>query len=134
MNEEVIISVGKTAAVSTTVDESNTARAVGSGSLNVFATPMMIALMERAACEVLSDVLETGQTSVGTQIEVSHTAASPPGSTITAAATIVNADGRKIEFTVTASDGVGEIGNGTHTRVIVDETKFMAKANEKIKR
>ena len=123
-----MITTGKTADVKATVHEGNTARAVGSGSLDVFATPMMIALMERAACEVLSDALETGQTSVGTQINVSHTAASPVGAVITATATITNADGRKIEFAVTANDDAGEIGNGTHTRVIVDEKKFMAKA------
>ena len=120
-------SVGKTAAVSTTVNENNTARAVGSGSLDVFATPMMIAQMERAACEVLSDALPAGQTSVGTQISVSHTAASPLGSTITATATIANVSGRKVEFSASASDGMGEIGSGTHTRFIVDEAKFMAK-------
>ncbi|MDR2137522.1 MAG: thioesterase family protein [Synergistaceae bacterium] len=123
--------IGKTAAASTTVDESNTARAVGSGSLDVFATPMMIALMERAACKALSDVLESGQTSVGTQIGVSHSAASPLGSSITATATITSFGGRKIEFAVAASDGVTEIGRGTHTRVIVDEAKFMTKAREK---
>ena len=126
-----MITIGKTAAIRTTVDENNTARAVGSGSLDVFATPMMIALMEGAACEALSDVLEAGQTSVGTHIDVSHTAASPLGSVITASATITGTSGRKIEFAVTASDGTGEIGNGTHIRFIVDETKFMAKVNER---
>ena len=126
-----MIVVGKTAAVSATVDESDTACAVGSGSLDVFATPMMIALMERAACEILSGALEAGQTSVGTQINVSHTAASPAGSKITAAATVTSVGGRKVEFAVTASDGTGEIGNGTHTRVIVDEAKFLAKLSGK---
>jgi predicted thioesterase len=113
-----------------TVNENNTARAVGSGSLDVFATPMMIALMERAACVILSDMLEEGQTSVGTQIIVSHTAASPIGAAITATATIASVDGRKIEFVVTVRDGVGEIGEGTHTRVIVDEAKFMVKVSK----
>ena len=126
-----MITIGKTAAVKATVDENNTARAVGSGNLDVFATPMMIALMERAACEALSGALEVGQTSVGTQINVSHTAASPPGSTVTATATVMGVSGRKIEFAVTAGDGAGEIGNGTHVRFIVDETKFMAKTNER---
>ena len=118
--------VGKTAAVSVTVNESNTARGVGSGSLDVFATPMMIALMERAACEALPEV-GPGKTSVGTWIGVSHTAATPLGSEVTATATVTNVDGRKIEFAVTAHDGTNEIGNGTHTRVVVDEAKFMAK-------
>jgi predicted thioesterase len=83
--------------------------------------------MERAACIVLSDALEEGQTSVGTQINVSHTSASPIGAEISAAATITGVSGRKIDFTVTARDGAEEIGSGTHTRVIVDEAKFMAK-------
>ena len=126
-----MIAIGKTAAVKTTVNESNTARAVGSGNLYVFATPMMIALMESAACEALSDALEAGQTSVGTQISVSHNAATPLGSIVTAAATITNVSGRKVEFAVTASDGKGEIGNGTHVRFIVDEAKFMAKLSER---
>ena len=128
------VAAGKTASVTATVNENNTARAVGSGSLDVFATPMMIALMERAACEVLSDALEAGKTSVGTQISVEHTAASPPGEAITAVATITGVNGRKIEFAVTAGDGKGEVGKGTHTRVVVDEAKFMekmAKASEK---
>ena len=128
-----MIAVGISAAASTTVNENNTARMVGSGSLNVFATPMMIELMECAACAVLSDALEAGQTSVGTEVNVSHTAASPLGATITAVATITSVNGRRIEFAVSANDGVDEIGNGTHTRVIVDETKFMSKVNEKIR-
>jgi len=126
-----MIIAGKTASVKTTVNESNTALAAGSGSLLVFATPMMVALMEKAACEALSDALEAGQASVGTQINVSHTAATPLGSVVTAAATVTGVSGRKVEFTVTARDDAGEIGNGTHVRFIVDETKFMAKVNEK---
>jgi len=126
-----MITIGKTASVKTTVNESNTARVVGSGSLCVFATPMMIALMEKAACEALSDALEAGQTSVGTQINVSHNAATPLGSVVTAVATITGAGGRKVEFEVTARDDAGEIGNGTHVRFIVDEAKFMTKINER---
>ena len=82
------IRLGKTASVTVTVDSSNTAKAVGSGSLDVFATPMMIALMEHAACEVLAGALDDGQTSVGTYISANHTAASPIGAKITATATI----------------------------------------------
>lgn len=123
--------IGKTASVSVAVTDSNTAKAVGSGSLDVFATPMMIALMERAACECLADVLNQEQTSVGTKIDVMHTAASPVGAEITAAATIENVAGRTIEFTVTANDGTGEIGKGKHTRVVVDAEKFALKAKKR---
>jgi len=122
-----MITIGKTAAIRTTVDENNTARAVGSGSLDVFATPMMIALMEQAACACVEDGLETGQTSVGTEANVSHIAASPIGAEITATATIEYVLGRRIGFVVTAYDKAGEIGKGKHTRVIVDAENFMKK-------
>jgi predicted thioesterase len=122
------IKLGKTAEASVTVNEGNTAKTIWSGSLDVFATPMMIALMEQAACECLTDCLETGQTSVGTEINVSHTAASPLGAKITATATIEAVSGRKVDFAVTASDGVGEIGKGKQTRAIVDVARFMKNA------
>jgi len=123
--------IGKTASVTTTVTENNTARAARSGSLDVFATPMMIALMEQAACECLANALTEGQTSVGTQANIVHTAASPVGAKITATAAVTGVDGRKIDFDVSASDGAGEIGKGTHSRFIVDAEKFMAKANSR---
>ena len=122
------LELGKVATVSVTVDESNTAKAVGSGSLDVFATPMMIALMEQAACEALSNTLQEGQTSVGTMINIEHIAASPIGAKITATATIELVLGRRIEFAVTASDETAEIGRGKHTRIIVDGSRFMKKA------
>ncbi|MCL2217099.1 MAG: thioesterase family protein [Defluviitaleaceae bacterium] len=118
---------GKTATATTTVSEKNTAKAVGSGNLDVFSTPMMIALMEQAACECLADILEPGQSSVGTQISVAHTAASPLGAKITATATITQAEGRKISFAISATDDTGEIGNGTHDRFIIDADRFMGK-------
>jgi predicted thioesterase len=121
------ITIGKIASVSVVVDNKNTAKTVGSGNLDVFATPMMIALMEKAACECLSDVLEAGQTSVGTHIDVSHIAASPIGAEIIATAAIEAASGRTIEFSVTASDGNKEIGSGKHTRVVIDAERFMGK-------
>ena len=115
----------KTATVTTIVDKTNTAIAAGSGNLDVFATPMMVALMERAACEVLRDALDEGQTSVGTFISVNHTAASPVGATITATATITSVSGRKVEFDLSANDENHTIGDGKHTRVIVDSKRFM---------
>jgi predicted thioesterase len=129
---ETKIILGKTVTVSAIVGGHNTARAVGSGSAEVFATPMMVALMERAAFAVLSDGLAAGQTSVGTHIDVSHDAASPLGAEISATATVTAISGRKIEFAVKANDNTGEIGRGTHTRVIVDEDKFMARAETRL--
>jgi len=123
--------VGKIATAQVVVTEKNTAKAVGSGNLNVFATPMMIALMEQAACECLADGLEAVQSSVGTQINVAHTAASPIGETITATATIDQIDGRKILFTVSAKDSKNEIGKGTHERFIIDAERFMSKLEQR---
>jgi len=122
---ETKLASGKSATVSATVTERDTANAVGSGSLDVFATPMMIALMERAACECLADCLYGGQTSVGTLINVEHVAASPVGAEVTATATIDSVLGRRVEFAVIANSGDRVIGKGKHTRVIVDVERFM---------
>ena len=126
-----MLAIGQTATVSTTVTDKNTAKAAGSGSLDVFATPMMVALMEKAACECLTSNLEATQTSVGTQISVAHTAASPLDAIIKATATITAVDGRKISFTVTACDELNEIGNGTHERFIVDSDRFMQRLEQR---
>ena len=119
--------MGKSAVVSTAVSEQNTAKTVGSGNLDVFSTPMMIALMEQAACECIAEGLEPGQTSVGTEISVAHTAASPLGAVIMARAIVEEVNGRKIAFKVIAKDEAKEIGVGTHSRVIIDAEKFMGK-------
>jgi predicted thioesterase len=121
------IFIGKTASVTTIVDATNTALAMKSGSLDVLATPSMIALMELAACVCLADGVDDGQTSVGTEINVRHVAASPVGAKITATATITEISGRRIEFEVIASDEKCEIGSGTHARVIVDTARFMGR-------
>ena len=121
------LTIGNTGTAKTVVNEKNTAKTVGSGSLDVFATPMMIALMEQAACDCLDGSLESGQSSVGTEINVAHTAASPLGADITATAVIDEVDGRKVLFTVIACDDKKEIGRGTHTRFLIDAEKFMSK-------
>jgi len=123
--------VGKIATAQVAVTEKNTAKAVGSGNLNVFATPMMIALMEQAACECLADDLTATQSSVGTQINVAHTAASPIGETIIATATIDQIDDRKVLFTVSARDSKNEIGKGTHERFVIDAERFMSKLEQR---
>jgi predicted thioesterase len=127
---ETKVTLGKTATVTETVDKTNTAKAVGSGSLDVFATPMMIALMERAAYKVLADALDEGQTSVGTSISVNHTAASPVGAKISATATITSVSGRKIVFELSANDENRSIGEGKHIRMIVDRKRFMERARK----
>ncbi|MCL2189086.1 MAG: thioesterase family protein [Defluviitaleaceae bacterium] len=118
---------GQTGTAATVVAATNTALAVKSGMLPVFSTPMMVALMEEAACNALQNDLEEGHTTVGTDIDVAHVAASPMGAKITATAEVTSVEGRKITFAVTACDDKHEIGAGTHTRVIIDTERFMAR-------
>lgn len=121
------ITVGMTGKAQTTVVESNAAAAVGSGLLPVFATPMMVALMENAAVNAIQSALDPSQGSVGTFIQTSHDAATPLGMTVTSVATVTAVDGRAITFDVEAFDAVGPIGKGTHKRFLIDNEKFMAK-------
>ena len=109
------------------VDNTNTAAALGSGDMDVFATPAMVALMENAAMNAVAPHLEQGQTTVGTQIFTSHIKASALGATISATATLTAVDGRSLTFAITAREGGKTIGEGTHTRFIVDRERFLAK-------
>lgn len=113
------------------VTQENTAAAVGSGSLPVFATPMMIALMEKAAVAALEGHLEEGQSSVGTRMDVSHDAPTPVGMRVWAEAELTAVEGRALTFAVAAFDAAGPIGKGVHTRFLIQKEKFMAKANGK---
>ena len=121
--------IGMSATATRVVDETMLAAAVGSGALNVFATPMMAAMMEEAACTVLAPFLEEGETTVGTELNIRHTAASPQGIRIIAEATITAVNGREISLDVTARDTVGEIGSGTHKRFVVDAARFQSKTD-----
>ena len=114
-----------------TVTREVTAKVVGSGMLDVFATPSMIALIEKAAAESVAPELDEGMTTVGTKLDVCHTAATPVGMTVTAETELVEIDGRRLVFTVRAVDEAGEIGHGTHERFIVNAEKFLAKTNAK---
>ena len=117
-----------------TVTEEKTAAAAGSGSLRVYATPAMIALMEHTALNSVAPELEDGMTTVGTKIDIVHTSASPVGSTITCESELTDVDRRRLVFSVTAYDDAGEIGKGTHERFIVDCEKFSAKAESKLQK
>lgn len=110
----------------------NTAAAVGSGMLEVFATPMMIALMEKTACESVAPYLEEGSGTVGTELNVKHVAATPIGMQVTCETELVEVDGRRLVFRVKASDEAGLIGEGTHERFIINNEKFQSKANGKL--
>ena len=111
----------------TVVNNNNTAKTLGSGDMDVFATPAMVALMENAAMNAVAPHLEEGQTTVGTQISTSHIKASALGATITATAVLTAVDGRSLTFEITARDGENVIGEGTHTRFIVDRERFLSK-------
>lgn len=126
------IPVGATYTAETVVDESNIARTVGSGTVDVYATPMMVALFELAASQCIAGFLEEGQASVGTQINVAHSGATPIGMRVTATATVREVDRRRVEFDILVNDETGEVGRGTHTRFIIDCEKFMQKTNAKL--
>ena len=100
---------------------------MGSGSLHVFATPSMIALMEQAACNAVACCLDEESTSVGTFVNITHDAATGMGKKVTAKATLTAVEGRKLVFEITAADEDKQIGQGTHERFIVNKEKFMTK-------
>lgn len=114
-----------------TVDHSLSAKAMGSGTLEVFATPAMIALIEKAAWTSVASELEPGQGTVGTDLKVQHLASTPLGMTVTAKTELVEVSGRKLVFTAQVFDEAGLIGSGTHERFIVDEAKFQSKTDAK---
>lgn len=124
--------IGKIGTAETMVTRENTAAAVGSGCLLVYGTPYMIGLMEMAACDCVKEYLEEGSTTVGTVLNVAHTAATPVGMAVRAEAKLTAVDGRKLSFEVTAYDEKGEIGKGTHERFIVFEEKFLARTYDKL--
>lgn len=118
---------GLTYTSTTQVTPENTALTMGSGDLPVFATPAMVALMENAAMNAVKDQLEEGNSTVGASIQIVHTKPSGIGETVTATAVLEEVEGRKLSFSVTASDSKGKIGEGTHVRYIVDRERFMSK-------
>lgn len=126
------ISVGMTGSVSTTVEREDTAFEVGSGSLLVYATPCMVALMEGAACEAIADALSDEKTSVGTEVNITHLSATPVGLEVRAEAEVTEVDGNAITFRVTAYDEKGKIGEGTHKRFVVASQRFLDKTYSKL--
>ena len=118
---------GAAAQSRTTVCEANTAAAMGSGDMPVFATPAMVALMENAAMLAVAPGLPEGAATVGAEMNVSHIKPSGLGAEIVASAVVTAVEGRKITFNVGAPDPEGMIGEGTHVRFIVDRERFLAK-------
>ena len=126
------ITVGMKAEVCTLVEREDTAKEVGSGDLLVYATPCLAALMEGAACEAIVGALPESQTTVGTLLNIEHTAATPVGLEVRAEAEVTAVEGKVITFSLRAFDEAGEIGSGTHKRVIVNSQKFLEKAYSKL--
>ena len=114
-----------------TVNEKNTAHTVGSGGLAVYATPAMIGLMENAAISAVEDLLPQGWSTVGTEINIKHLSATPLGMKVKAMAELLGIDGRTLSFKVEAFDETGKIGEGSHSRFIIESEKFLAKAAAK---
>ena len=125
------IHIGDTATRQRIVTPDTLACQVGSGSVTVFATPMVAALMEGAAADLAQAALAEGLTTVGTQITVNHNAPSVEGMTVTAEATLLETDGRTFQFSLRAWDDAGEIATGTHTRVSVKTERFLEKAAQR---
>ena len=126
------ITVGMRGEVSTLVEKEDTADYVGSGSLLVYATPCMVALMEGAACEAIEEALADGTTTVGMELSISHLSATPVGLEVRAEAEVTAVEGKIITFSVTAYDEAGKIGEGTHKRCIVSSQKFLDRAYSKL--
>ena len=122
-----MIEVGLKHESQTVVSTTNTANTLGSGDMEVFATPAMIALMENAAMMAVAPYLDEGASTVGIEMATSHIKASPIGATITASAELISAEGRKLSFKVKAWDEQGVIGEGNHTRFVVNRERFLSK-------
>ena len=126
------ITVGMKAEVSTLVETSDTALEVGSGSLRVYATPCMAALMEGAACEALEGALGDDMTTVGIELNLKHLAATPVGMEVRAEAEVTAVEGKIITFSITAYDEAGKIGEAQHKRAVVAVQKFLDKTYAKL--
>ena len=126
------ITVGMKGEVSTLVEKEDTAAEVGSGSLLVYATPCMVALMEGAACEAIAEAMADDKTTVGIELNISHLSATPVGLEVRAEAEVTAVEGKIITFQLTAYDEAGKIGEGTHKRCIVSSQRFLDKTYAKL--
>ena len=131
MPESATLQPGLNAEVELTVSETETAAHLGSGSLPVYATPALVALMENAAIRALEGHLPPGYSTVGGHIDVRHLAATPVGVKVRAHAELVEAQGRKLTFRIQAWDEVELIGEADHVRFLIEEKAFMAKVGKK---
>ena len=126
------IEIGMKGEVQTIVEREDTAAEVGSGSLLVYATPCMVALMEGAACEAIAPAIGEDQTTVGIELNIQHLSATPVGHEVRAEATVTAVEGKVITFDVEAFDEAGLIGKGTHKRVLITAQRFLDKTYSKL--
>ncbi len=126
------ITIGMKGEARTTVEREDTALEVGSGSLLVYATPCMVALMEGASCNAIEDAIEEDKTSVGTYLEISHLSATPVGLEVWAEAEVITVEGNTLTFQVTAYDEAGKIGEGIHKRAVIHAQRFLDKTYHKL--
>ncbi len=126
-----MLTIGLKGKAETMACEANSAKTMGSGSLKVFATPAMIALMEETAWKSVAPHLEDGDGTVGTLLNVTHDAPTPLGMKVWCESELIEIDGRRLVFQVDAYDEKGKIGGGRHERFIIHDEKFQAKANKK---
>lgn len=126
-----MLATGLTSSQSQCVTRERTAAVVGSGVLPVYATPAMIALMEKTASESVAPFLKEGETTVGISIDVRHLAATPEGMTVRCQCALTGIDRRRLAFEIEVFDEAGLVGTATHERFIVEAERFLAKANLK---
>jgi len=124
----VLVTTGVHGAAELLVTDADTALALGSGDVAVLGTPRLVALCEQAACSAVADRLKPDETTVGLRVELTHVAPTRVGSSVRAEATLERTDGRRLVFTVSASDACGLVAAGKLTRVVVRRAEFMEKA------
>lgn len=127
-----MVDIGTKGTEQIVVSEQNCALTVGSGTLKVFATPAMAALMEKTAWKSVAPHLEKGQCTVGTKLNLTHSASTPIGMKVTCESELIAAEGRKLTFHIIVCDEAGIIGESEHERFIVDEDKFQLKTDSKL--
>lgn len=126
------ITVGMKGTAQNLCEREDTALEVGSGSLLVYATPCMAALMEAAACAAIEDALDENETTVGIELNLKHTSATPVGLEVRAEAEVTAVDGKIFSFQITAFDEAGKIGEATHKRALVNSQRFLEKTYSKL--
>ncbi len=123
----VNVAVGLSGEARLVVTEADTARALGSGDVDVLGTPRLVALFEEATCLALKGALDPGQSTVGMRVQIDHLQPTPVGAEVVVEASLDKIEGRRITFTATASDSGGLVAAGKVTRVVIDIERFMSK-------